>query len=313
MNTLPGLSRGPQGLDHWREQVQRVCGRFETLPCDDVSRFFGGISVGHLGGVELVDVTTNAQALRRSAADARAEDARYFYLIYQEAGSSVLMQHGKQATLQQGDCALIDSRYASEFRYLEGMRHLSFHLPCDALEARMSGRHPRLCDTIRADEALGGVLGGFIRQVAAGHALFDPLESQAFGDALLSMLAPVSHDVEQRGTSLRDYARVVAYIEARLQSELTPERIARDVGVSVRSLYRLFEERDQSLAGYIRALRLKRCAEQLRASSHRDDNLTCIAHRWGFKDSAHFSRSFRAMFGMSPREYRRGANGSTSA
>lgn len=307
MNSVSGLSHGPQGLNHWREQVQRVCGRFDTLPCDDVRQFYGGISIGHLGELELVDVSTNAQALRRSGADARADDARYFFLIYQEAGRSVLMQHGKQAALEQGDCALIDSRYGSEFRYLEGMRHLSFHLPCDALERRMNGRQPRLCDAIHADSALGTVLGGFIRQVAARHTLFDPLERQAIGDALLSMLAPVSQDVEQRGASLRDYARVVAYIEARLQNELSPEHIARDVGVSVRSLYRLFEERERSLAGFIRELRLKRCAEQLRASSHRDENLTCIAHRWGFKDSAHFSRSFRAMFGMSPREYRRGS------
>ena len=143
------------------------------------------------------------------------------------------------------------------------------------------------------------------QQIVGQHALFNPRESAAMGDALLSMLAPLAEDVEQRGGSLRDYSRVVAYIEARLQEELSPERIARDVGVSVRSLYRLFEERQQTLGAYIREIRLQRCAEQLRAASCSDESLTCIAYRWGFKDSAHFSRSVRARFGLSPREYRK--------
>jgi AraC family transcriptional activator of tynA and feaB len=305
MRNLPGLSHGRQGLHQWREQLHKVCGRFDTKAGDDVEGFFGGITVGRIGTMAVVDVATNAQALRKSAQDVRAEDGQHFFLIYQQAGNSVLLQHGKQAALGPGDCALIDSRYSSEFRYLGGMRHLSFHLPCDALEQRMPGRQPRICETIRADQPLGNVLGGFIDQIAAKHLLFDARESLAVGDALLSMLAPLSQDVEQHGGSLRDYARVVAYIEGHLQDDLLPECIARHVGVSVRSLYRLFEERSQRLGTYVREARLKRCAEQLRASSHRDENLTCIAHRWGFKDSAHFSRTFRAYFGVSPRDYRR--------
>ena len=272
MRNLPGLSHGRQGLHQWRERLHNLCGRFDTVAGEDV----------------------------------RAEDGRHFFLIYKQAGSSVLMQHRKQALLAPRDCALIDSRYSSEFRYLEGMRHLSFHLPCEALEQRMRGRQPRVRETIRAEAPLGTVLGGFIHQIATKHDLFDAHESTAIGDALLSMPAPLAEDVDHHGGSLRDYARVVAYIEAHLQDDLVPEKIARAVGVSVRSLYRLFEERNQRLGAFVRELRLNRCAEQLRECSHRDENLTCIAHRWGFKDSAHFSRTFRAFFGVSPREYRQG-------
>jgi AraC-like DNA-binding protein len=35
--------------------------------------------------------------------------------------------------------------------------------------------------------------------------------------------------------------------------------------------------------------------------------VTEIAFRWGFKDSAHFSRSFKREFGISPSEVRRNA------
>ena len=29
-----------------------------------------------------------------------------------------------------------------------------------------------------------------------------------------------------------------------------------------------------------------------------------IAHRWGFFDSSHFHRAFKASYGVSPRDYR---------
>ena len=32
--------------------------------------------------------------------------------------------------------------------------------------------------------------------------------------------------------------------------------------------------------------------------------ITEVAYRWGFNDSAHFSRLFKASFGMSPTQYR---------
>ena len=34
------------------------------------------------------------------------------------------------------------------------------------------------------------------------------------------------------------------------------------------------------------------------------EGITEIAFRWGFNDSAHFSKAFRAEFGQSPRAYR---------
>ena len=45
MNPLPTLSHGRQGLNHWREQLHNVCGRFETLARDDVSQFFGAVQL----------------------------------------------------------------------------------------------------------------------------------------------------------------------------------------------------------------------------------------------------------------------------
>jgi AraC-like DNA-binding protein len=41
------------------------------------------------------------------------------------------------------------------------------------------------------------------------------------------------------------------------------------------------------------------------------DNRTVseIAYGWGFSDMTHFGRRFKAMYDVSPRDYRKGANG----
>lgn len=59
----------------------------------------------------------------------------------------------------------------------------------------------------------------------------------------------------------------------------------------------------------MRRCRLERCAENLRDPALGDLNLTQIAYRWGFNDSAHFSRVFKEEFGQTPSDYRTAALG----
>lgn len=305
MQTTQTLAQGKAGYAQWRDDIRNICGRFDATAPGNLDGFFGRIASHNLIDLEFAEVSTNAASLRKSPGDVRAEDARYYFLIYQHSGSAVLAQRGREAVLHPGDTALIDSRCESEFRYLGGMRHVSLHLPCDELDRRLKGARARVCETLGGAEPLGGILGQFIRQISAKHALFDVHEGGAMKDALLALIAPLAEDRESVGGSLRDYARVVSHVDAHLMDELSPEGIGRALGLSVRSLYRLFEERDKSLNETIREARLRRCVEQLRAASHSHESLTAIAFRWGFKDSAHFSRSFRLRFGMTPRDYRR--------
>lgn len=305
MQTTQALSQGKTGYAQWRDDIRSICGRFDSTAPGNLDGFFGRIARHNMVDLEFAEVATNASSLRKTAGDLRAEDARYYFLIYQHSGSAALSQRGREAVLHAGDSVLIDSRYESEFRYLGGMRHVSFHLPCDELDRRLKTTRARVCETLAGAEPVGSILGNFIRQISAKYALFDIHEGTAMKDALMTMLAPLAEDRESAGGALRDYARAVAYIDARLTEDLSAAGIARAVGVSVRSLYRLFEERDKSLAEYIRSGRLRRCAEQLRSGSHLHENLTDIAFRWGFKESAHFSRAFKIHFGMTPRDYRR--------
>ena len=99
--------------------------------------------------------------------------------------------------------------------------------------------------------------------------------------------------------------QVKSYILHHLDDpNLSPGAIAKAHRVSVRHLHRLFRATGASLGDWVRQSRLAHCAADLRDGARQGESLTEIAFRWGFSDSAHFSRTFRAQYGQSPRAYR---------
>ena len=74
--------------------------------------------------------------------------------------------------------------------------------------------------------------------------------------------------------------------------------------MSPRYLHRLFEAEGQSVGRWIWAARLDCCRRDLADPAQAGRSITDIAFAWGFSDIAHFSRSFRARYGDSPRAFR---------
>jgi AraC-like DNA-binding protein len=75
--------------------------------------------------------------------------------------------------------------------------------------------------------------------------------------------------------------------------------------MSVRYLEKLFES-EETVPDWIRRRRLERCRHDLLDPAMRGQSIGAIAARWGFRDPAHFSRAFRAAYGMTPGECRSG-------
>ncbi|MGW9205992.1 helix-turn-helix domain-containing protein [Embleya sp. NPDC055664] len=86
--------------------------------------------------------------------------------------------------------------------------------------------------------------------------------------------------------------------------ELSPESIAAAHYVSVRYLHKLFEGEGVTLARWIQRRRLHECRRELGRTGRNSVKVATVAQRWGFANPAHFSRAFRAAFGVSPRDWR---------
>ncbi|SDG24869.1 helix-turn-helix domain-containing protein [Pelagibacterium luteolum] len=107
----------------------------------------------------------------------------------------------------------------------------------------------------------------------------------------------------QREFDIMMLERVRACLRANLYNPaLDPDFLQKTAGVSRATLYRLFEP----MGGVAAAIRTARLRQALRdiARTGPDAKIADISHALGFSSDAHFSRSFKAHFGCSPRDAR---------
>jgi AraC-like DNA-binding protein len=105
--------------------------------------------------------------------------------------------------------------------------------------------------------------------------------------------------------------RIRSYIEQRLSDpDLSPATIAAAHHISLRYLYKLFEQEQTTVARLVLQRRLARCRRDLLDPTRTDATVSAIAGRWGLTNAAHFSRAFRAAYGVPPGEFRALAVGS---
>jgi AraC-like DNA-binding protein len=120
------------------------------------------------------------------------------------------------------------------------------------------------------------------------------------GDRAVLPLQPASADGDGLLTRIRQR------IENQLGDRaLTPDAIAMQVGVSTRSLQKLFGDEGETFTQYLRLRRLEHCRCDLGNPLLLHLSISDICRRWGFSDAAHFSRAFREQYQRSPRAYRR--------
>jgi AraC-like DNA-binding protein len=101
-------------------------------------------------------------------------------------------------------------------------------------------------------------------------------------------------------TRIRTFARLHL-----AEPDLTPATIAAAHGISVRQLYKLCADADLSLEQWIITERLQRVRHELARPDRRHVPIGTIALGCGFRDPTHFTRRFKARYGMTPSRWRR--------
>ena len=100
-------------------------------------------------------------------------------------------------------------------------------------------------------------------------------------------------------------SQVRVYVHQHLHDPaLGPDTVAGSLAVSRRQLFRVCQRAGFSLEQYIIARRLEGAKADLATPAGRARTIAASANRWGFKDPTHFSRRFKAAYGMLPRDWR---------
>ena len=301
-----------ENLDRWNADVRSICGRFATVPARELPSFVGQIAKTALGGLNLAHIRTNAQSISHTRSI--STDAASCFLVLQQSGVMDVEDVDRPTCgfrLQPGDIALLDSARNFRMRPNGLIGQISVHLSRDAIERALPGRLGRLSKV--SQQCLSGrLLHSLVQQLGTGDALqwADDGDGGALELALIHLLEPAL--AERPAAESEVPMRLLAnrLIDRSLgDPNLSPESLAWQLNISERQLYRIFSADGDSVFRYIMRRRLERSAMDLLAPGIGGSTITDVAFRWGFVDSAHFSRAFRRQYGMSPSEYRNSGGG----
>jgi AraC-like DNA-binding protein len=160
--------------------------------------------------------------------------------------------------------------------------------------------HARVTQALRAMHARGGLdrLVGLL--AALGHLLRG-------GDDLrpLSRTAPPVRAGDDAPAEPHRIDRVLDWMNAHLAQPLTVEDAARVAHVSPGAFCRFF--RREAGRPFTEVLNDARCSAAWVRLLHSNDAVALVARDCGFATLSHFNAQFRARYGLSPREARRGA------
>jgi AraC-like DNA-binding protein len=273
-------------------------------------RFRGVIRGASVDEVHVTEVRATSHVVERTPELIARGDRSYFKVSLMLAGTGLLIQDDREAVLQAGDLAVYDTDrpyslvFDDDFRTMVVMfpKHL-ISLPSDMIGQLTAVR-------ISGQEGLGGMVAPYLTQLAGNLDQLAGTTGARLAHSALDLVTTVfTRELGLDGVSADPHRalvqRIRGYIDRNLAStDLGPASIASAHFISTRHLHGLFQEQGVTVSTWIRTRRLEQCRRDLLDPMLADRPVAAVAARWGFVDAAHFSRAFKAAFGVSPSEYR---------
>jgi AraC-like DNA-binding protein len=304
-------------LEYWRTTLCDAFVPLDALPAGDSGEPIDGtLRCGEVGIVQVCEVSGSGQTVQRGRAQIRRGDPEYLKVAVQLAGRGVLSQDGREAVLDPGDFVAYDSSRPFSLGFDDEFRMLVLMCPRAAVTLSPAELAAVTSVRISGGDGLGALVSPFLADLTGrlddGVARLPPAAEGRLSDAILDMLAASLHDagtdtgwLSRHGRQDTLLAQIRAHIEANLgRPDLSPDGIAAAHHISTRYLHKLFGRQGETVSGWARSRRLEHCRQDLRDPALAGRSVSAIAARWGLVDASHFSRIFRATYGMSPSEYR---------
>ncbi|MFC5521473.1 helix-turn-helix domain-containing protein [Polaromonas jejuensis] len=252
-----------------------------------------------------VQVQAPSHDMERTAADlARGGPACVFANLYL-SGQTQALQSGSEITAKPGELFLIDGCEQYRLNHPNPVSLLVLGVPYAALGA-LGPALSALTARRLPERASVQLLASQMRTLSTWPHALQAAESARVSDLLVSTLQAVLLDATEDSAGARKERRflrrkVQQLIERQYADPaLSPAAVAHQMGVSVRTLHARLAQDGTSFGAELMAHRLQRAYTMLQGAPQHSTTVIAIAALCGFSSAAHFSRRFRARYGMPP-------------
>ena len=298
-------------IDFWVDNVARLLVKIECSPVsfDGVEARLSRRVFTHFNAC---DISAGRHAVVRSPQSIRSDHRDSVFVCLMHEGRGYTFQGVECMLHGPGDVVLYDTAHPYGHGFQDEMAMTVLDIPRSVFESAIGPwRYNSLLKIDHAD----GVSRWAIQQVydllreTPENALRDREDiATCVLDRLRSALLIGDSFLPTTKSTIHTLQRAKKYIEAHLtDEELDCDSISREMKLSPRQLARVFEIEGVPVMRFILSRRLERCRNDLRDPSLRHLSVSEVAFRWGFNNSAHFSRTYRARFGEAPTQTRTSA------
>jgi AraC-like DNA-binding protein len=303
------LPPSPDGASFkaWQHHLTFACSA-ELVDPEDAPAFHASTDLYMLGRFMLsLSTSSHANKLVRSGEDVARTGVDHVNISLHLEGSYEGSCGRRSFHARQGDVSFIDFGMPFEFE-TSPYRTLALTVPRNVMPDGLRDRalHGLVPE---ASLPLTRLLAQLMRDVYEALPGMTVTQGEAAAAAIVEMALATS----QGGYGLRE-ERSPADLDLLGRAQWQIERSLADPGLTVGTLlarlnvsrgvlYGVFAEHG-GVQAYIGERRLQRCYEVINGGDRADETLSAIAFSFGFRSEAHFSRSFKNRFGITPRDLR---------
>ncbi len=286
---------------------------------DQVAGFRSSLTAHRIGDLVVSRLRSDPQSVHRTADLVVSAPGDVHFLNLPTRGSGLAVQDGRSAATIPGDFVLVDGSRPFSLAFVEPFDQIALMIPTPLIEPLLASPTDSTCRTVSGSSASGRVAAAAVRALAAAL-VHDaaPADARTVGsltDHVVGLVALALTGVTPSTCGDPRTAHLQAALDeidrSYADADLHPAVVAARICISVSYLTKLFAARGTTFGRALSQRRLDRAYALLGA--HDEGTVTQIAYACGFTDPAHFSRSFRSRFGITPSARRSGAVLQTAA
>jgi AraC-like DNA-binding protein len=260
-------------------------------------------------GAELVEHISDPITALRTPQRRRIDGCDDISIDVMRYCQSASIDHGGESHLRAGDVCIVDYSQPIE---VKRSRHAAIGLimPRSRVREAMGSDVGALAGSRLPARGMTAVLRHHLLTTLNEAAFMSSSERVLAVDAAAQMALAIlrtgrfgTADSEQFSAGFYGAARRVIDLQCS-NADLTPDRVARALGCSRATLYRIFAGRGESVAAAIWSARTERARRMLASPQGMGLLISDIALNCGFTELPTFTRMFKRRFGMTPSEAR---------